>query len=153
MSEKEKQEEEAEAKKKAEEEAKNKAEAEKAAAEEAKKAEEEQKRLAEEEKKLKEEAAEKQNTQSNAANGVTPDVKEALDGYETFMNKYCDFMEKYAKEGRPAGMLTDYLEMLNEYTDYTQKLSNLDQSAWTDADMNYFIEVTNRVNQRLASVS
>ena len=50
-------------------------------------------------------------------------------------------------------MLTDYLEMLNEYTDYTQKLSNLDQSAWTDADMNYFIEVTNRVNQRLASVS
>ena len=29
----------------------------------------------EEEKKLKEEAAEKQNTQSNAANGVTPDVK------------------------------------------------------------------------------
>lgn len=48
-------------------------------------------------------------------------------------------------------MLTDYLEMLNEYTDYTQKLSNLDQSAWTDADMNYFIEVTNRVNQRLAS--
>ena len=153
LSEKEKQEEEAEAKKKAEEEAKNKAEAEKAAAEEAKKAEEEQKRLAEEEKKLKEEAAEKQNTQSNAANGVTPDVKEALDGYETFMNKYCDFMEKYAKEGRPAGMLTDYLEMLNEYTDYTQKLSNLDQSAWTDADMNYFIEVTNRVNQRLASVS
>ncbi len=84
---------------------------------------------------------------------MTPDVKEALDGYETFMNKYCDFMEKYAKEGRPAGMLTDYLEMLNEYTDYTQKLSNLDQSAWTDADMNYFIEVTNRVNQRLASVS
>lgn len=60
---------------------------------------------------------------------MTPDVKEALDGYETFMNKYCDFMEKYAKEGRPAGMLTDYLEMLNEYTDYTQKLSNLDQSA------------------------
>ncbi len=153
LSEKEKQEEEAEAKKKAEEEAKNKAEQEKAAAEEAKKAEEEQKRLAEEEKKLKEEAAEKQNTQSNAANGATPDVKEALDGYETFMNKYCDFMEKYAKEGRPAGMLTDYLEMLNEYTDYTQKLSNLDQSAWTDADMNYFIEVTNRVNQRLASVS
>lgn len=76
-----------------------------------------------------------------------------MDSYESFMNKYCDFMEKYTADGAPTSMLADYLKMMNEYSEMTKKLDDMDQSAWTDADMQYYLEVMNRVNQRLASVS
>lgn len=126
----------------------------KQAEEERKKAEEEQKRAEEEQKKAQEEEARKQQEQSQAqSGGVTPAVKEAMDSYEAYMNKYCDFMEKYNKEGAPASMLTDYLSMLNEYNDMTKKIDNMDQSSWSDADTQYYLEVMNRVNQRLASIS
>lgn len=124
-------------------------------AEEQKKAEEERKRQEEEQKRIQEEEAKKQQEAQNQAQsgGVTPAVKEAMDSYESFMNKYCDFMEKYTADGAPTSMLTDYLKMMSEYSETTKKLDDMDQSTWTDADMQYYLEVMNRVNQRLASVS
>lgn len=50
-------------------------------------------------------------------------------------------------------MLTDYLSMLKEYNDMTKKIDDMDQSSWSDADTQYYLEVMNRVNQRLASIS
>ena len=76
-----------------------------------------------------------------------------MDSYESFMNKYCDFMEKYTADDAPTSMLSDYLKMMSEYSETTKKLDDMDQSTWTDADMQYYLEVMNRVNQRLASVS
>ncbi|RYN13611.1 actin [Bifidobacterium animalis subsp. animalis] len=126
----------------------------KQAEEERKKAEEEQKRAEEEQKKAQEEEARKQQEQNQAqSGGVTPAVKEAMDSYESYMNKYCDFMEKYNKEGAPASMLTDYLSMLKEYNEMTKKIDDMDQSSWSSADTQYYLEVMNRVNQRLASIS
>ena len=141
--------------KKAEEEAAKQAEEQKQAEEAQKKAEEERKRQEEEQKRIQEEEAKKQQEAQNQAQsgGVTPAVKEAMDSYESFMNKYCDFMEKYTADGAPTSMLTDYLKMMSEYSEMTKKLDDMDQSTWTDADMQYYLEVMNRVNQRLASVS
>lgn len=137
-----------EAQRKAEEEAAKQAEEQKKAEEERKRQEEEQKRIQEEEAKKQQEA---QN--QNQSGGVTPAVKEAMDSYESFMNKYCDFMEKYTADGAPTSMLSDYLKMMSEYSETTKKLDDMDQSTWTDTDMQYYLEVMNRVNQRLASVS
>lgn len=145
-----------ESKEDADQEAQRKAEEESAKqAEEQKKAEEERKRQEEEQKRIQEEEAKKQQEAQNQAQsgGVTPAVKEAMDSYESFMNKYCDFMEKYTADGAPTSMLTDYLKMMSEYSETTKKLDDMDQSTWTDADMQYYLEVMNRVNQRLASVS
>lgn len=145
-----------ESKEDADQEAQRKAEEEAAKqAEEQKKAEEERKRQEEEQKRIQEEEAKKQQEAQNQAQsgGVTPAVKEAMDSYESFMNKYCDFMEKYTADGAPTSMLTDYLKMMSEYSETTKKLDDMDQSTWTDADMQYYLEVMNRVNQRLASVS
>lgn len=144
-----------EAQRKSEEEATKQAEEQKKAEEAQKKAEEERKRQEEEQKRIQEEEAKKQQEAQNQAQsgGVTPAVKEAMDSYESFMNKYCDFMEKYTADGAPTSMLTDYLKMMSEYSETTKKLDDMDQSTWTDADMQYYLEVMNRVNQRLASVS
>ena len=144
-----------EAQRKAEEEAAKQAEEQKKAEEAQKKAEEERKRQEEEQKRIQEEEAKKQQEAQNQAQsgGVTPAVKEAMDSYESFMNKYCDFMEKYTADGAPTSMLTDYLKMMSEYSETTKKLDDMDQSTWTDADMQYYLGVMNRVNQSLASVS
>lgn len=145
-----------ESKEDADQEAQRKAEEEAAKqAEEQKKAEEERKRQEEEQKRIQEEEAKKQQEAQNQtqSGGVTPAVKEAMDSYESFMNKYCDFMEKYTADGAPTSMLSDYLKMMSEYSETTKKLDDMDQSTWTDADMQYYLEVMNRVNQRLASVS
>lgn len=144
-----------EAQRKAEEEAAKQTEEQRKAEEEQKKAEEERKRQEEEQKRIQEEEAKKQQEAQNQAQsgGVTPAVKEAMDSYESFMNKYCDFMEKYTADGAPTSMLADYLKMMSEYSETTKKLDDMDQSTWTDADMQYYLEVMNRVNQRLASVS
>lgn len=144
-----------EAQRKAEEEAAKQAEEQKKAEEAQKQAEEERKRQEEEQKRIQEEEAKKQQEAQNQAQsgGVTPAVKEAMDSYESFMNKYCDFMEKYTADGAPTSMLADYLKMMNEYSETTKKLDDMDQSTWTDADMQYYLEVMNRVNQRLVSVS
>lgn len=147
--------------KKAEEEAEKKAAEEAAAesAEEAKKLEEEQKKAEEEakkqaeaEKKAEEEAKKAQEQQNNSTGGVSAAVKEAMDSYESAMNKYADFMEKYENEGAPSSMLTDYLDMLNQANDAMKKLDAIDQSGWSTADNDYYLEVMNRVNQRLAQV-
>lgn len=68
------------------------------------------------------------------------------------MNKYCDFMTKYNSSSDQASMMTDYLKMLNDYTETTKKLDAMDQSSWNEADMQYYLEVMNRVNTRLAQV-
>ena len=129
-------------------------EAQRKAEEEAAKQAEEQKKAEEAQKKAEEEAKKQQEAQNQAqSGGVTPAVKEAMDSYESFMNKYCDFMEKYTADGAPTSMLTDYLKMMSEYSETTKKLDDMDQSTWTDTDMQYYLEVMNRVNQRLASVS
>lgn len=123
------------------------------AEEEKKQAEEEQKRLEEERKKAEEEEKNQQEPNQSNSGGVTSSVKEALDSYESFMNKYCDFMEKYNSSSDQAGMMTEYLKMMSEYADMTKQLGDMNQDSWTDADLQYYLEVTGRVNQRLASVS
>lgn len=144
-----------EAQRKAEEEAAKQAEEQRKAEEAQRQAEEERKRQEEEQKRIQEEESKKQQEAQNQtqSGGVTPAVKEAMDSYESFMNKYCDFMEKYTADGAPASMLNDYLKMMGEYSETTKKLDDMDQSTWTDADMQYYLEIMNRVNQRLASVS
>ncbi len=108
--------------------------------------------MSEKEKKAEEEAKKQQEAQNQNAGGVTPAVKEAMDSYESYMNKYCDFMEKYNSSSDQSGMMAEYLKMMQEYSDMTQKIEGMDQSTWTDADLQYYLEVMNRVNQRLASV-
>ena len=92
-------------------------------------------------------------TPDAAADGVSPDLKETLDSYEAFMDEYVEFMQKYKDSGDTASMLQDYTDFLQKYTDFTQKIGQLDTSAMSDADLAYYMEVTNRVSQKLLAAS
>ena len=91
-------------------------------------------------------------TPAASSSASSSDVREALDAYEAFMNEYCDFMEKYADEGRPASMLADYGTMMTKYADAMAKFDAIDESSLSAEDDAYYLEVQGRVLQRLAAV-
>ena len=80
------------------------------------------------------------------------DFKAAMDSYESLMNEYADFMEKYNAGGHPASMAADYAKIMVKYNDAMKKLDAIDENSLTPEEQQYYIEVQTRVNQRLASV-
>ena len=95
-------------------------------------------------------------TQAPAAaeNGIRPEVKEFLDAYEACMDEYAEFMKRYmnADAADTLAMMGDYYRILAGYTEYAEKLDALDESELTDAELAYYLEVTNRVSQKLLTV-
>lgn len=84
--------------------------------------------------------------------GVTPSVRAALDEYETFMNQYCDFMEKYIGSGYSTSMLMDYSKFMSQYNKMTSKFRAIDTTSFTAADSAYYAEVVARTTERLAEI-
>lgn len=87
------------------------------------------------------------------ANGVNADLKAFLDEYEAFMDEYVAFMQKYKDSGDSLSMLSDYTSMVNRYNEFSKKADAYDESTMSDADLAYYLEVTNRVNEKLLSVA
>ncbi|MBT1174643.1 permease [Bifidobacterium sp. LC6] len=92
-------------------------------------------------------------TDSNASTGTSDsDFKAAMDSYEKTMNDYVDFMNKYNSEGKPVSMLVDYTKWMKQYNDTMQKFDALNDGSLTDEELQYYIEVQTRVNEKLSTV-
>ena len=88
-----------------------------------------------------------------SANGeVTPAFKEMMDDYESFMDDYVAFMKKYQNSDDTLGMLEDYNTMMADYAEYMKKVNAVDTDTLSEADLAYYLEVTGRVNKKLASI-
>ena len=90
---------------------------------------------------------------ATTTDGLRPEFKEAMDSYEAFYDEYCDFMVKY--KANP----TD-IKLIAEYGDMLLKLSQMQEAfdAWEDEDLNdaelkYYLEVTNRITQKLIDIA
>ena len=92
-----------------------------------------------------------ESTADSSGDGVTPEVKEYLDAYEAFMNKYCDFLQNY--DASDLSALTEYMSMMQEYATFAEKVDAMDETTMTDADYKYYIDVLARVDKRLIDVS
>ena len=94
-------------------------------------------------------------TKGPAESDIRPEVRDFLDAYESCMNEYADFMQKYtsADPTSMVGMMVDYARIVARYSEFAEKMDAFDESELTSAELSYYIEVTNRVNQRLLSVA
>ena len=83
------------------------------------------------------------------------EVKEFLDAYEAYMNEYVEFMQRYstAEPADMAAMMGDYYAMMSRYAVFSKKIDDLDESELNNAELAYYLEVTNRVNQKLLAVA
>lgn len=84
---------------------------------------------------------------------IRPEIKEAIDAYETFVDEYCEFMRKYAENANS-------MSMLLEYANYMEKLSSAEEkmTALTNNDLNpiedaYYSEVLLRCSQKLLNAA
>ena len=69
------------------------------------------------------------------------------------MDEYVSFMKKYTSDPTNAlSMMNEYLEMLEKYEDFAAKADRYDTDKMSPADLDYYLEVMNRVNQKLLSV-
>ena len=81
---------------------------------------------------------------------IRPDVKEAIDAYEAFIDEYCEFMSKY-EESNPA-MLLEYMQLIGKLESYSSKMDAMEEDL-TDAEYWYYYEVINRCNEKILKVA
>lgn len=83
------------------------------------------------------------------SNGVSPELKEALDSYEAFIDEYIEFMDTYSDSDDPLSMLSSYTDYMQKYTDMAKKMDEIDEDSLSDADYQYYLEVQTRVSGKL----
>ena len=94
----------------------------------------------------------KKETEKEDSGTVTPSFKELMDEYERFMDDYIAFMKDYENSDDVMGMLNDYSTWLSDYTDWVKKIDDIDEDELSIADLNYYLEVTNRVTEKLLEI-
>ena len=95
------------------------------------------------------ESAQEQEQESASENTIRPEVKEAIDAYEAFVDEYCEFMKKYSEsDGTDLSILTDYFTFMSKLENYSDKMDAMEDDL-TDAEYWYYIEVLNRCNEKM----
>ncbi len=89
----------------------------------------------------------------SAAAGIRPEFKAAMDSYEAFFDKYCEFMKNYDTSNTSLSMLTDYANFMAQYSDAMAKLDAMGKEEMSDAESAYYLQVMARINQKLIEVA
>ena len=76
-------------------------------------------------------------------NGIRPQIKEAIDSYEAFVDEYCTFMTE----------LSTYNELISKELEMTEKFKALEDEDLNDAEALYYSEVSIRCSQKLLDVA
>lgn len=84
---------------------------------------------------------------------VSADFKAAMDKYEAFIDEYVTFIKKYEEEGRPLSMLSEYTELMTQYTEFAETMTAYNGDNLSVADYAYYIEVMGRVSQKLLELN
>ena len=82
---------------------------------------------------------------------IRPEIKEAIDAYEKFMDSYIEFMQNY--DSNDISALVRYFEMLEEYSKSMEEFESLEDDDLTQAELLYYLEVESRVANKLMAVS
>lgn len=97
---------------------------------------------------------EKKTTTTTAAKSdLDPDFKAAMDSYEKFMDDYISFMKKYQANPTSLSLIAQYATMMKDYSKMTSEFAKWEDEDLNDAEMDYYIEVMNRVNKKLLEIA
>ena len=85
--------------------------------------------------------------------GMRPEFKEAMDSYEAFYDEYCDFMQEFAADPTDMSLLSEYSDLVSQAADMDEKFAEWEDDDMNDAELEYYLEVSGRIVQRLAEVA
>ena len=76
-----------------------------------------------------------------------------MDSYEAFFDEYVAFMEKYAESDDTTSLLADYSNYMSQYAEVMKKMDAIDEDELSTAEAAYYLEVSTRITQKLATVA
>lgn len=76
-----------------------------------------------------------------------------MDSYDAFYDEYCAFMVEYNKNTYHLTLLSLYGDMMTKLADMAEKFESWNEDEMSDTDLNYYLEVNNRVAQKRLEVS
>lgn len=90
---------------------------------------------------------------TEAVGGLGAEFKAAMDSYETFMNKYVDFMKKYQGNPTDPGLLTEYASIMSDYAEFVEDFEKWESEEMNAEEAAYYAEVNDRVAKKLAEIA
>ncbi len=84
--------------------------------------------------------------------GIRPDFKQAMDEYEAFYDEYCELMKKYKENPTDLSLLSQYTAFMTEAIEMSEAFEAWDQEEMTSEELKYYLEVNNRVLQKMADL-
>ena len=101
----------------------------------------------------KPEPIEEEANSEEMADGMRVSFKEAMDSYEAFFDEYVAFMKKYQESENSLSMLADYMKNLEKYTDTMEKFEAWNDGTLNNAELKYYLDVLNRINQKILEIT
>ena len=92
-------------------------------------------------------------TESDLVDGMRPEFKEAMDSYEAFYDEYCEFMKAYSENPYDLTLLGQYAEIVEKATEAEEAFEEWDSDDLNSTELQYYMEVTARIAQKLAEIS
>ena len=84
---------------------------------------------------------------------IRTDFKEAMDSYEAFYDKYCEFMKKYNANPTDIELISAYGDIMTEMVEISEKFESWKEGDLNAEELKYYLEVNSRVTQKLAELS
>lgn len=94
---------------------------------------------------------ETEETPDNPDEQIRPEIKEAIDSYEAFVDEYCTFMTEYSLTD--LSKLSTYNELIQKELVMTQKFEALEKEELTTAEALYYSEVSLRCSQKMLDIA
>ena len=92
-------------------------------------------------------------TTTTKSESIGSDFKKAMDAYETFMNKYVDFMKKYRANPTDLSLLADYATYMSDYAKFCSEFAEWEDENLNAAELAYYVDVQARVTKKLLEVA
>ncbi len=89
---------------------------------------------------------------TESSSDIHPEFKAAMDEYEAFYDQYCDFMKKYKDNPTDTELVKESLDMYAKLGEMQESFDAWEDKDLNDAEMKYYMEVTNRIEQKLIDV-
>lgn len=90
--------------------------------------------------------------EAESAEGIRPEFKNAMDSYEGFYVKYCEFMAEYKNNPTDMGLLMQYSQMMQQLVEMDEAFAAWESEDLSSEELKYYLEVNNRVMQMLVGV-
>ena len=84
---------------------------------------------------------------------LSPEFKKTMDDYEAWFDHYCEVLKKSQENPSDLALLTEMATLAAEEEKMLEQIDQLDESELNAAEQAYYVEVTVRINNKLAELA